>query len=81
MYMDLEREETGMKQTFDAESMTLEDAGKLLRRWQLNEWALDKKMTKKARKEQRQIVKELLTKLCRRYVADVEIDFVISSLN
>lgn len=70
-----------MKPSIDTESMTLEDAGQLLRRWQLNEWALEKKMTKKARKEQRQIVNELLTKLCRRYIADVEIDFVISSLN
>jgi hypothetical protein len=67
--------------TTDSESLTLEDAAKLLRRWQLNEWALDKKMTKKALKEQRQIVKELLTRLCRRDVADVELDHVIGSPN
>lgn len=62
-------------------SMTLEDAAKLLRRWQLNEWALDKKMTKKALKEQRQIVKELTTRLYNHYIADIEIDHVIGSLN
>jgi hypothetical protein len=67
--------------TTDAESLTLEDAAKLLRRWQLNEWALDKKMTKKALKEQRQIVKELLTRLCRRDVEDVELDHVINGMN
>lgn len=65
----------------NTESLTLEDAGQLLRRWQLNEWALDRKMTKKALKEQRAIVKELLAKLCGRYVADVEIDHVIGGLN
>lgn len=65
----------------DCESMTLEDAGKLLRRWQINEWALDKKVTKKALKEQRQITKTLLTKLCQRYIADVELDHILDSLN
>lgn len=68
-------------EVIDCESMTLEDAGKLLRRWQLNEWALDKKMTKKALKEQRQIVKILLVKLCQRHVADAEIEYTLASLN
>jgi hypothetical protein len=65
----------------NSESMTLEDAGALLRRWQLNEWALDKKMTKKALREQRQIITILLTKLCQRYVADVEVDHILNSMN
>lgn len=69
------------KERINCELLTLEDAGALLRRWQLNEWALDKKMTKKARREQRQIVTILLTKLCGRYVADIEIDHVINSMN
>lgn len=69
------------REQINSESMTLEDAGKLLRRWQLNEWALDKKMTKKALKEQRTIIAILLTKLCQRYIADVELDHVLNSMN
>jgi len=61
--------------------LTLEDAGKLLRRFQLNEWALDKRLTKKALKEQRQIITEMLERLTGRYVADIEIDHILNSMN
>lgn len=62
-------------------SLSLEGAAQLLRRWQLNEWALDKKMTKKALKEQRQIIKDLLTILCQRHVVSRDVDFVMGHLN
>lgn len=61
--------------------MTLEDAGALLRKWQLNEWALDRRMTKKAKREQQKIIKELLERLCRREVTGDELDHVLSSMN
>lgn len=64
-----------------SEPMTVDDAAALLRRWQLNEWALDKKMTKKALKEQRAIVKELLERLCQRELSAAEIDLSISTMN
>jgi hypothetical protein len=62
-------------------ALTLEESGRLLRAWQLNEWALDKKATKKARKEQRWIIWQLLCGLTQREVDETEIDYVISGMN
>lgn len=61
--------------------MTLEDVGALLRKWQLNEWALDRRMTKKALREQQKIIKELLQRLCHREVTSDELDHVLTSMN
>lgn len=44
--------------------MELEEAGQLLHRFQQNEWDMERRDTKKARKEQREIIAELLSGLC-----------------
>jgi hypothetical protein len=62
-------------------SYTLEEAARLLREWQINEWSLDRRITKTAKKEQRRIVERLVVGLTQREVADVELDFVLSSMN
>lgn len=62
------------------EPMTLEDAGKMLREFQLNEWALDRRVTKTALRQQRQIVSEFLERLCRRDITSDELDHVLNSL-
>lgn len=63
------------------QAMDLHDAGALLRRFQLNEWAMDKRTTKKAHKEQQAIIKELLNHLCQREVGKIEVEWVLSSMN
>jgi hypothetical protein len=65
----------------DVRALSAFDAGTLLRRFQLNEWALDKRITKKAKKEQRAIIKELLNHLCWREVDASEVDYVLSTMN
>jgi len=66
----------------DLKPLTLEEAGRLLRQWQLNEWALEKKMTKRALREQRWIVWRLLTYLTRREViSGDELDHIMGSMN
>lgn len=61
--------------------MTLSNAGALLRKWQLNEWALDRRMTKRAKREQQEIIKELLQRLCHREVTSDELDHILTSMN
>lgn len=58
--------------------MTADEAGKLLWRWQMNEWALDRRRTKKALKEQRQIVNEILNQLLWREAEQAELDYVMN---
>lgn len=60
---------------------TLEDAAQLLREWQLNEWAMDRRITKKAKREQRQIVERLLVGLTQREIAEAELEHALSSMN
>lgn len=62
-------------------ALTATEAAQLLRRWQANEWALDRRATKKAHKEQRQIVAELLGYILRRKAEKAELDYVMSCLN
>jgi hypothetical protein len=62
-------------------SHTIEDAAQLLRRFQLAEWALDNRLTKKAAKDQWRIVKELTEIIVGRKVEDEEIDRIIATMN
>ena len=63
------------------EPMALEDAAALLRRFQLNEWALDRRITKKAKREQAAIVCEFLERLCRREITKDELAHALDSMN
>lgn len=65
----------------EQQPMTLEDAATLLRRFQLNEWALDRRVTKKAQREQSAIVCELLERMCRREITKDELAHALDSMN
>jgi hypothetical protein len=64
-----------------AMSYSIEDAAQLLRRFQLAERALDRRITKKAAKDQRRIVKELTEIIVGRKVNDEEVDRIVATMN
>ena len=64
-----------------AMSYSIEDAARLLQRFQLAEWALDRRITKKAAKDQRRIVKELTEIIVGRKVDEEEVDRIIATMN
>lgn len=63
------------------EAMDLESAARLLNRWQLNEWSMDRRVTKKAKREQAGIIRELTERLCHRDITTDELDHVLNSMN
>lgn len=61
--------------------MDIDEVAILLREFQLVEWALDRRITKKAVKDQRRIVRQLLEAATGTKVDEEELDRVIGTMN